>query len=101
MNFYLLLPLFSCIACSALVVAVLARDTTRRASRLGAIVAGCGAWWALCEVLWNTASDPEIALRLVTLAALGWMTIGPAVLHLFLELTSQPHRKHPGLLPAL
>lgn len=98
MNLYLLFPLLSCIACSALAVAVLARDTTRRASRICAATAICGAWWALCEVLWNTASDPESALLLVTLSAPGWMLIGPAVLHLCLELAGHPHRESRGLL---
>ena len=101
MNAYLLLPLSSCIACSALAVAVLARDSSRRASRLGAGVAACGAWWAACEVLWNSADDPTVVLRLIAVSGLGWMFIGPAVLHLFLELSSHPLRTRRWLIPAL
>ncbi len=70
-------------ACCMLVIGVLSRDSTRLASRLAASVAACGAWWAFCEVMWNTAHDREVAHRLIRLSALGWMFIGPAVLHLF------------------
>jgi PAS domain S-box-containing protein len=101
LNFYLLLPLISCVACSALAVAVLARDSARRSSRLAAAAATCGAWWAGCEVLWNTAHDPQSALTLIRLAAFGWACIGPVILHLFLELTSHPLRLRPWLPFAL
>jgi signal transduction histidine kinase len=100
-NFYLLLPLVSCLACTALVVAVLARDWNRRSSQLAAVTAACAAWWAACEVLWNGASDPVWALRCIRLSAFGWMCIGPAVLHLFLELTSHPLRQRRWLPAAL
>jgi PAS domain S-box-containing protein len=96
-NFYLLLPLASCIGCAMLAVAVLARDSSRRSSRLGVAVAVCGAWWAGCEVLWSTAHDANSALWLIRASAFGWMLIGPAVLHLFLELTSHPLRLRPWL----
>ena len=101
MNLYLLLPLVSCLACTALAVAVLTRDWTRRSSQLAALTALCGAWWAGCEVLWNSAGDPSWAIRLVRLSSFGWMCIGPAVLHLFLELTSHPLRQRRWLPPAL
>jgi signal transduction histidine kinase len=100
-NFYLLIPLASSLACLGLAVGILARDTSRRASRLGAAVALGGAWWAACEVLWNTASDPNAALYLVRLSAPGWMMIGPLMLHLFLELTSHPLSRKRWLAPAL
>ena len=94
MNLYLLLPLTSCIACSMLAMAILARDSRHRASRLGAAFALCGAYWAGCEVLWNSATDADVALRLVRMSALGWVAIGPITLHLFLELTSHPVRRN-------
>jgi signal transduction histidine kinase len=100
-NFYLLMPLASCIACSMLAVAVLARDTARVASRLAALVSICAAFWALCEVLWNSSRDPVAALWLIRLSSLGWMVIGPAILHLFLELTQQPLIRRPWLPAAL
>lgn len=101
MNEYLLLPLISCIACCTLATGIIARDWSRRVSRLGVLVVLCGAWWSFCEVLWNTASDPDTALRLIRVSAFGWMTIGPAILHLFLELTSHPARNARGLWAGL
>ena len=100
-HFYLLMPLASCITCSMLGMAVLVRDGSQRASRIGVVVAFCGAWWGLCEVLWTSSSDPEIVSRLISLAAFGWMTIGPAILHLFLELTKHWTSRHRLLIPAL
>lgn len=101
MNLYLLLPLSSCLACCMLLVAVLARDSTRAASRLAAGVAACGAWWALCEVMWSAAHEREAAHWLICLSSLGWMTIGPAILHLVIELTGHPLRDRRWLRPAL
>lgn len=77
-----------------LVVAFLARDTQRHASRLAAALAACGAWWAGCELFWSTATDAETALFIVRLSAPGWLVIGPVGLHLFLELTAHPARRH-------
>ncbi len=101
MDLYVLMPLAACITCSMLGVAVLARDTTRRASHLAAAVAACGAWWAGCEVVWNSVDDPELALFVIRLSALGWMPIGPIILHLFLELTNHPFTRRAWLVPAL
>ncbi len=101
MNFYLLMPLASCITCSMLATAVLARDASQRASRLGAGVAFCGAWWATCEVLWTASSDPVVVSGLISLAAAGWMTLGPLILHLFLELTQHPWSRRRVLAFAL
>ena len=89
MNVYLLVPLFSCITCAMLSVAILARDRAHRANRLGAALALSATWWALCEVLWNGADDASTALWLVRAAAPGWMLLGPIMLHLFLELTGR------------
>jgi signal transduction histidine kinase len=88
-NPYLLVPLLSCIACAMLSVGILARDSRHPANRLGAALALASAWWGLCEVLWNGADEAEVAVRLVRLSALGWMGLGPIVLHLFLELTGR------------
>jgi PAS domain S-box-containing protein len=84
-----------------LAVAILVRDTRRRASRLAVALAVCGAWWAGCELFWNTTTDAQAALFIVRLAAPGWLIIGPVVLHLFLELTAHPARHHHGPLALL
>jgi len=101
MNLLLLLPFFSCIACCMLSVAILSRGTRHRANRLGAAMTLAAAFWALCEILWTTAHDPQVVVWLVRLAAVGWISIGPITFHLFLELAGHPARRHRGLLGAL
>jgi PAS domain S-box-containing protein len=101
MNLFLLLPIFACVTCCMLSAAILSRGTRHRASRLGAAMTLAAAFWALCEILWSTAHDPQTVIRLVRLAALGWVPIGPITLHLFLELTGHPARRRRGLLRAL
>ncbi len=92
MNLLLLMPIFACITCCALSVAILSRAESHRASRLGVAMTLAAAFWALCEILWSTAHDPQVVIWLVRLAALGWISIGPITLHLFLELTGHPAR---------
>ncbi|MBW1683950.1 MAG: PAS domain-containing protein [Deltaproteobacteria bacterium] len=87
MSAFLLVPLLSCIVCAVLATAILAREPSRPANRLGAGLVGGASFWALCEVLWNGQDDPEVALLLVKLASLGWACMGPMALHFFLELT--------------
>jgi signal transduction histidine kinase len=99
-NPYLLVPLLSCITCAMLSVGILARDSRHPANRLGAALALGAAWWGLCEVLWNGADEPAVALRLVRLSAFGWMSLGPIVFHLFLELTGRLRERRRLLLGA-
>ena len=87
-----LLPLVSCLTYVVLATVILARDSRHPASRLGAAVCASAAWWALCEVLWTTASDPRVVMWLVKLSSLGWLMIGSYVLHLFLHVTGRPAR---------
>jgi signal transduction histidine kinase len=54
--------------------------------------------WSFCEVLWNTADDPGLALWLVRASSVGWVAMGPLGLHLFFELTGRPR---PRALPWL
>jgi two-component system NtrC family sensor kinase len=98
---YLLLPLISCIACSIFATTILARDPRSSTSRLSAALVYGGAFWALCEVLWATSTDPEIALRLVKLSAIGWVLIGPLALQLMIEIIGEPAEDVRKRLPAL
>jgi PAS domain S-box-containing protein len=84
-----------------LTVAILGRGARHRASQLAAGLTLSAALWAFFEVLWTAATDPEAALVLVRLAAIGWISIGPINLHLFLELTGHPARQRRGPLLAL
>jgi hypothetical protein len=60
-----------------------------------------GTHWALCGALWNSAHDPEAALFFIKLSSLGWVTIGPIALHLFLIVTSHPALRWRPLMPSL
>jgi len=90
MSAFALVPLLSCLICAVLATAILARDPSRLANRLGAGLVGGASFWALCEVLWSGQDDPDVVLLLVKLASLGWVWMGPLALHLILELTGDP-----------
>ena len=102
MKALVLLPLFSCLVYTALATVILARDHRHPTSWLGAAICGSAGWWALCEVLWTTATDPETVLLLVKLSGFGWMLIGCYVLHLFLYISGSParHLRSP-VMPAI
>lgn len=82
---YTLLHLFACLIASASAGAVLARAPTERTSQLAAGMLACAAYWSLCEVIWNNLDDPVWVLRTIRLSSLGWISMGPLVLHLVLE----------------
>lgn len=98
---YLLLPLISCIGCSIFGTAILVRDARSVTSRLSAALVYGGAFWALCEVLWATSADPEVALRYVKLSAIGWFLIGPLALQLMIEVIGEPAEDVRSKLPTL
>jgi PAS domain S-box-containing protein len=68
---------------------------------MGAVLCAAGAHWALCEALWNSADDGQVVLFLAKLSSLGWVTIGPVALHLFLIVTSHPALRWRALMPSL
>src|SRR3990172_2335591 len=86
---YLLVPLTTCLVTGALAAAILSRDTAQPVNRLAALLVGSATVWSFFEVLWNTQTDPAVALLLVKASAFGWVWIGPLTLHLFLELTGE------------
>ena len=90
MNAYLLLPLTACVASAMLTVAVVGRDGGHRANRVAAALSLGATVWSFCEVLWNSAQDPEHVLALVRLSSIGWVAMGPLGLHLFVELVGLP-----------
>ncbi len=101
MHPYVVIPLLSCIASAMMGAAILTRDAGRRANRLAALLIGGACWWAGCEVLWNTASDPEVVIGLVRLSGVGWAALGPLALHLFVELAQAPAPRIRRALPFL
>jgi len=101
MNFLLLLPIFACVTCCILAAAIFGRGAPHRASRLGAALTIAAAYWALCEILWTTSDDSTTALWLIRAASLGWISIGPITLHLFLELSGHAARERRALITAM
>jgi signal transduction histidine kinase len=100
MNPYLLLPLTACVVSAMLAIAMVGRDGSHRANRVAAALTLGATVWSFCEVLWNSADDPEQVLWLVRLSATGWVALGPLGLHLFLELTGRSTKAR-ALLRAL
>lgn len=78
------------LACAALLVSattILVRDPHDSGNRQAALLIYCGAFWAICQLLWNTSQDPAAALVLVKLSALGWVWIGPLTARFIVSVT--------------
>jgi PAS domain S-box-containing protein len=101
LKIFVLLPALSCVAYCVLATVILVRDSRHLANRMGAALCAAGAYWALCEVLWNSAHDGHTVLLLVKLSSLGWVTIGLIAMHLFLIVTSHPALRWRALMPSL
>ncbi len=101
MHAFHLVLLVSCVASAIFGTAVLARDARETSNRIAAAIIYGGAWWAFCELIWTQTPDPDLALALVKLSALGWVAIGPLGLHLMLELVGDTDRNRRSLLRAL
>ncbi len=80
---------------------VVAQDAPRRASLFAALMIGCGAFWAFCQVAWNLSDSAEGALFFVRLSALGWLPIPPLAVRLILSLTQEPLPRVRSSLPLL
>jgi signal transduction histidine kinase len=85
-----LIPLASAIIAAALAAAIVAREPARPANRLMAAVLACQTWWALCQVLTLTASEPAAALFYARLETLGCVMMAPFSLHLLVVVLPEP-----------
>jgi len=101
MQHYVLIPLVSCVVSAMLASAILTRSLADPRNRLAALIMSGASFWAFCEVLWNTRSDPGDVLWLVRASTLGWVWIGPLTLHLFLGLTGVAAPRTRRALPVL
>jgi PAS domain S-box-containing protein len=101
LKIFVLLPILSCVAYCVLATVILLRDSRHPAHWTGALLCAAGAHWALCEALWNSAHDGQAVLFLVRFSSLGWMTLGPIALHLFLMVTGHPALGRRWLMPSL
>jgi two-component system NtrC family sensor kinase len=91
MHPYLIVPMLACVGCAASAGMLFARATAYGTSRAASQILVGGAFWALCEIAWNVADDPDVVLTLVHASALGWIWLGPSAAHLFFELDPEPH----------
>ncbi len=87
MSLYLVLPLLACIFTSILATIVCCRGPRDRSSRDTALLLSGVSFWAACEVLSNSRSDPELALVYAKVSTLGWAFIGPLGVGLALAVT--------------
>ncbi len=95
-----LIPLATALGAAALAAAIAARAPGERANRLMAAMLVCDAWWALCQVLGLTASDPTSALLYARLELLGSATLAPIALQLLAEVLPEPLLSDRRLLTA-
>lgn len=97
---YSLVHLFACLIAAASAGAVLSRAPAARANQVAAAMMGCAAWWALCEAVWNNLDDPGWVIGIIRLSGLGWISLGPLVLHLVLEVQDDTRSRLRRALPA-
>jgi len=100
MHLYLIVPMLACVGCAASAGMLLGRSAAYGTSRAAAQILVGGAFWALCEIAWNTSDDPETVLQLVRASAAGWIWLGPSVAQLFVELDPRPRPERRRLLRA-
>lgn len=96
----LLIPLFAVVGSALTAGIIFARDPNSAANRQLALLSLGTAFWAICEVMWNTAPDAETALFYVRLSALGFVWIGPVCLHVFLAAAEERSPADEHLLAA-
>jgi two-component system NtrC family sensor kinase len=93
MHPYALIPLAACISSAAITISLWLRAPSNRGILPVVSMGILGAFWALCEVLWSMAPNPEAALFLQRLSALGWVGLGPLALHVVHQAIGQPDRR--------
>jgi len=98
---YETLLLVACIGCAVSATSIFTRDPDEPTNRFAAAIVGGGAWWALCEIMWNRSDDPATVMIWVKLSALGWIAVGPLGLQMLLEMAGRTREPFRPLLTAL
>jgi signal transduction histidine kinase len=101
MHPYALIPLAACIVSASIAVSLWLRATSDRRILPVVSLGLLGAFWAFCEVLWSLAPNPEAAVGLQRLSALGWIGLGPLSLHVVQQAIGQPDRRMSRVIGAL
>jgi PAS domain S-box-containing protein len=86
-NPYLLVPVTAATALVTLSCIVMLMGGDQRPNRRVATFGFTSAWWALCEIFWNSATTADTALLLHKIAAPGFVYIGPLTVHLLVTVT--------------
>lgn len=97
---YLAIPLLSAMGLASFGGTCLLMAPELRANRTCGTLLLAAAWWAGCEVLWNTSSEVSTALFLQRLAAPGFVFLAPLATRLVHEVAEIPPRSLARLLPA-
>ena len=87
---YVLLLMLSAVVSATCAGGFLFVAPERVPNRLAALLLGGASFWALCQVAWNVAPNPESALFWMRLSTPGWAFIAPIVLHLVLAVIARP-----------
>jgi hypothetical protein len=101
LSIFQVLPLLACIFTAILATIVCCRGPRDRSNRDAALLLGGVSFWAACEVLWNSRSDPDFALACIKASTLGWVFIGPLGVGLTLAATGEAAPRVRRALPAL
>jgi len=98
---YVLLLMLAAAVSAACAGGFLFEGPDRLPNRLAATLLGGASFWALCEVAWNSAPNPESALFWMRLSIPSWIFIGPVVLHIVLATLPRPRPIHTRLMKVL
>src|SRR5262249_60983974 len=90
MLFFTALQLVDLCALLVCATAILVRDAKEPGNRTAAALLYCGAFWAGCQLLWNTTQDRPLALALVRLSAAGWAGLGTLIARFIVDVPSGP-----------
>ncbi|HTO68259.1 MAG TPA: ATP-binding protein [Myxococcota bacterium] len=99
MHAYTALQLFDVCALLVCATTILARDPRDRGNRSAAALLYGGAFWAGCQLLWNTTTDARFALALVRVSAVGWAAVGPLAARFIVDVTGESAPKLRRALP--
>jgi len=101
MHPYVLIPLAACIVSATIAVSLWLRAPANRRVLPVVSMGILGAFWALCEVLYSLAPNPDAALHIQRLSAPGWVGLGPLALHVVHRAIGQPDRRLSRIIGAL